>query len=470
MAKLTFDDEFNTLDAGTAGAGKPWEYGWDWSPNGTTDSSLSSWQGNPADLPADANAYSVNNGVLSMKIMNTPSDVSPGSVGNAPFLGAQLNTKNEFSQTYGYFEARMQAPSGPGITSAFWAVPQDGSWPPELDMPEFDQASDLVNWGVHSGPQNTLQNPYQFGQPNISAGMHVYAVDWEPGGITFFEDGQKVATATTPADMTKPMVLILDAMADAPGSWNGTPDATQNKSLNVDYVRAYDSNPYAGGVSNPDWTDHGTTASAYAPQTDASGNLVGFTNSTGGASTTGTPAPQPPPGAAPASAAVPPRPAPAVAPPAAAAPQPPPASAAPAPAPQPANAGITPLTQPQQQTVSAMASADPASGKLLASLYEGQNVGDDLKALSAAGGTPDATAAQHGVSDLVGMLTDYMQAGGAGPALGLTPDFETKLVAASVVAQQSGSPELQQAFGSAMTQFFGNEASALMHIGPGHGG
>ncbi len=56
MAKLTFDDEFNSLDAGTAGSGNPWEYSFDYAPNGFSDSSMSSFEVNPnaPGMPADA--------------------------------------------------------------------------------------------------------------------------------------------------------------------------------------------------------------------------------------------------------------------------------------------------------------------------------------------------------------------------------------------------------------------------------
>lgn len=276
MAKLTFDDEFTSLHAGTYGQGQPWSYAYSWSPNGYADANLSSYIVNPNGLPADANVYSDQNGLLSIAAKNTPSDVSPSSVGNDPYLSGQITTKDSFSQQYGYFETRMQAPTGGGISSAFWMLPQNGAWPPEIDAPEIDSNPTAINWGIH-GVNNAMPQTETFNQPDSSTGMHVYAVDWEPDTITFYEDGKQVSQAQTPSNMQNPMYLLLDTAVSKPGGWNGDPSSTMNQALNVDYVRAYASNPYANGLTNPDWSNHGTTASTYTPQTDASGNLTGFT-------------------------------------------------------------------------------------------------------------------------------------------------------------------------------------------------
>ena len=101
MPAPTFDDEFNTLNLSTG----PWKPAISWAPNGTTDSTVSSWSVNPAWGPtsaADANVFSDSNGVLSMAVKPTPGDVNPSSVGSKPFLSGQLTTQGSFSQTYGY--------------------------------------------------------------------------------------------------------------------------------------------------------------------------------------------------------------------------------------------------------------------------------------------------------------------------------------------------------------------------------
>ncbi len=111
-------------------------------------------------------------------------------------------------------------------------------------MPEIEgQNPNYINWGAHSGPNNNTPLMWDYNAPDTSKGMHVFAVDWEPQTTTFYLDGKVEYQFATPSDWNKAMYLILDELASAPGSWNGTPPSTINDALKVDYVRAYDSNP-----------------------------------------------------------------------------------------------------------------------------------------------------------------------------------------------------------------------------------
>ncbi len=146
-------------------------------------------------------------------------------------------------------------------------------------MPEIEgEWPSYINWGMHSGPNNTTPLLWDYNAPNTSAGMNVFAVDWEPNTITFYLNGKVEYQEATPSDWNTPMYLLLDTIASASGSWNGTPPSTINTALKVDYVWAYNSNPYVNGLTNPDWTNHGTTATTYTPVVNASGNLTGFSN------------------------------------------------------------------------------------------------------------------------------------------------------------------------------------------------
>jgi len=265
VAKLTFDDEFNGDSLDTS----KWQYVYDWSPNGYTDPGLSSWLVNPnaPGMPPDANTYSVADGALSITLKSTPPDVPPSLVGNDPFLGGQLTTKHSFSQTYGYFEVRMQTPAVAGASSAFWALPESGAQTPEIDTPEIEGSSpDATACSLHSGPSGGTPLLWDYGGPNTSAGYNVFAVDWSPSTVTFYLNGRQEFQEPTPADYGQPMYLLLDVLEGAPQSWSGSPDGRPvNAALRVDYVRAYDSDPYVNGVTNPDWNDHGIAASIFPP-------------------------------------------------------------------------------------------------------------------------------------------------------------------------------------------------------------
>jgi beta-glucanase (GH16 family) len=108
---------------------------------------MSSWLVNPGYGPTsapDANPCSVTGEGLRVKVMDRPADVPADAVGGRPYLSGQLQTKGSFAQQYGYFEARAKLPQGAGVSGAFWLLPADGSWPPELDVVESDGGGALA--------------------------------------------------------------------------------------------------------------------------------------------------------------------------------------------------------------------------------------------------------------------------------------------------------------------------------------
>ncbi|TXN72176.1 glycoside hydrolase family 16 protein, partial [Methylobacterium sp. WL8] len=78
------------------------------------------------------NPFHVADGALT--IAAAPADPSiQGSLEGQTYTSGMITTYHEFSQTYGYFEMRAELPAGHGLWPAFWMLPEDGSWPPELD-------------------------------------------------------------------------------------------------------------------------------------------------------------------------------------------------------------------------------------------------------------------------------------------------------------------------------------------------
>ncbi len=151
------------------------------------------------------------------------------------YVSGAFNTY-PFSQTYGYFEVTARVPEGAGLWPAFWLLPVDQTWPPEIDIAEilcgdtrrayFSLHSTDAAW-VHTEPHSYNGSTTTDSPPaadDLSRSFHRYAVDWEPRTITFYLDEREIARRSTPADMHKPFYLVVDLAVGGVGSWAGKPD------------------------------------------------------------------------------------------------------------------------------------------------------------------------------------------------------------------------------------------------------
>jgi len=255
---LTFDDEFNSLSLWN-GAGGTWD----------TTAQYATWNGSGFSLPSNGEQewyinsnygptisvqpWTVSNGVLTITAAPTSAAISP-LIGGYQYTSGSINTSQSFSQTYGYFEMRAQLPAGQGMWPAFWLLPENDTWPPEIDAMEMLGNNPSVYYtSIHSG---TASNEVNAGQAdnvgNMSTGYHTFGVDWEPNFITYYFDGQQVYKVATPADMSTPMYMIANLAVG--GTWPGNADATTPfpANMNVDWIRAY--------ASLPSWIADGSDA------------------------------------------------------------------------------------------------------------------------------------------------------------------------------------------------------------------
>jgi beta-glucanase (GH16 family) len=206
------------------------------------------------------------------------------SVWGHQYTSGEILTQGLFSQTYGHFEMLGKMPQANGMWPAFWLLPENGTWPPEIDVVEYIYAPwgkmpSAASGGQASNPQTTLhwidasgndQQTYQGaggfpyfatygdwdttpaleGLSSTYDGYHLYAIDWRPGSMLWLIDNQPVFCATDSATTGQrvpnmPMFMILnDAItagtATSPG-WPGFLESNQSFPLNFDiaYVRAY---------------------------------------------------------------------------------------------------------------------------------------------------------------------------------------------------------------------------------------
>ena len=284
-ATLTFDDEFNSFSAwnGTTGT---WDTGAQYVPVNGNGYSLPSngeqeWYINANYAPTSSvHPWNVNNGIMTLTAAPADASIQP-LINGYQYTSGQINTSQSFSQTYGYFEMHAQLPAGQGMWPAFWLLPENGSWPPEIDAMEMLGNDPSVYYtSIHSG---TAANEINAGQPNgvgdMSTGYHTYGVDWEPDFITYYFDGQQVYQTATPPDMNVPMYMIANLAVG--GAWPGNADSTTPfpANMNIDWIRAYSSLPsWVADGSDP--TDVGHTPSSAVGSTVDTGTGTGTGSAT----------------------------------------------------------------------------------------------------------------------------------------------------------------------------------------------
>ena len=166
--------------------------------------------------------------------MPTPPELRP-LLKNYAYMSGVITTQPSFSQTYGYFEMRAKLPRGKGLWPAFWLLPLDQSWPPEIDVMESIGDPSQVYVTTHS---KTTKAPGF--EPKIAPDeFHTFAVSWDASDVIWYIDGKEVGRHATPADMHKPMFMLANLAVG--GNWPGRPDASTRfpATYEIDYIRAY---------------------------------------------------------------------------------------------------------------------------------------------------------------------------------------------------------------------------------------
>ena len=216
------------------------------------------------------NAF-VENGRLHMRAIKE-------SLHGCGYTSARLKTRKRdgsplFTQKYGRFEFRAKLPTGAGVWPALWMLPQDeayGGWAAsgEIDIMEArGQQPHKVVGTLHYGsrwPANThVSREYELRGGGTIADFHVYALEWDPGEIRWFVDGQPYATQSFwwssskrdgsqgappmqaadlnpwPAPFDRPFYLVMNLAVG--GRFVGNPDETTvfPAEMVIDYVRVY---------------------------------------------------------------------------------------------------------------------------------------------------------------------------------------------------------------------------------------
>lgn len=245
----TFNDDFNSLSLYN-GYGGTWMTKFNYggiegitlSPNQNqaiySDASFDGIPGAKAPGPLGLNPFSVADGKLTITASPIPDAAKPYT-GNYAFTSGMLSSEATFAQTYGYFQMTATLPSGHGAFPAFWLLPADNSWPPEIDVMEtFGDVTNTSHSGIWDG---TKSNPVQSGEwsmtGDLTAGQHSFGVLWTPYKITFYVDGKETRSYATPDAFNKEMYLVANLGMGGP--WAGNADPSQVSKLIIDSISAY---------------------------------------------------------------------------------------------------------------------------------------------------------------------------------------------------------------------------------------
>jgi beta-glucanase (GH16 family) len=241
--KLVFHDEFS----GTSLNAKIWYRCFNWANERT------GCKTNPGELEVyHTGNVTVANGHLNLTAKHETStyrgktyDFTSGIIqtGGWPKNGSTPT----FSYQYGYSEVRAKLPSGSvGMWPSFWLLPADNSWPPEVDIMEWQgvtPAEDQVTlwWKL---PNGNAARVYNTGA-SLAAAYHTYGFDWQSTYADFYFDRRRIMHYAGPNVPQKAMFVLINL---AVGGWEKgqlkPPLSEFPTTYSVDYVRVWNKRPF----------------------------------------------------------------------------------------------------------------------------------------------------------------------------------------------------------------------------------
>ena len=219
---------------------------------------------------SDENIF-VRNGNLVLKAVKSERNGKPY------YTSGKVQGWNKTQFQYGKVVVSAKVPEGKGLWPAIWMMPNQeskyGQWPKcgEIDIMESLGNDTTVSYSTihygepHAEQQGTIEKK---GDESFSAKFHEYSVEWEPGEMRFYTDGELVLTCNDwftaveggddkpyPAPFDQPFYVQLNLAVG--GDWPGNPDETtnfDNAEFQIDYVRVYQKAAYDTNVTKPPMT------------------------------------------------------------------------------------------------------------------------------------------------------------------------------------------------------------------------
>lgn len=193
--------------------------------------------------------------------------------GNDYYTSGKVTGQNKTDFLYGKVVVSAKVPKGQGLWPAIWMMPTQeskyGQWPKcgEIDIMEvLGNQTEIAYGTIHYGePHAEQQGIYTLENGSFADDFHEYSVEWEPGEMRFYIDGNLYHTVNQwftavegqedkpyPAPFDQTFFVQLNLAVG--GTWPGNPDETtdfENAKFIIDYVRVYQKPEYDTNVEKP---------------------------------------------------------------------------------------------------------------------------------------------------------------------------------------------------------------------------
>jgi endo-1,3-1,4-beta-glycanase ExoK len=169
------------------------------------------------------------------------------------YLCGEIQTKKRFS--YGTYEARIKAATGPGLNSAFFTYigPADKQQHDEIDFEVLgkDTSTVQVNQYIKAKGGNEKLVPVDQG---ADQGFNDYAFVWEPARLRYYLNGKLVQEVTDPSKIPQSPQKIFFSLwgSDTLSNWMGKFAYTQPTTMEIDrfaYTAPGDKCQFQGSIA-----------------------------------------------------------------------------------------------------------------------------------------------------------------------------------------------------------------------------
>lgn len=203
------------------------------------------WWGDFGDArftdPRRGEPFSVSDGILSIKAW-----IDDEGVWRSGLLAAADRAGRGSGTQYGYFEARMKFPPGPGTWPAFWLMPLQaiGSEDPQLEVDVIEyygHRTDQFHSVMHvdddvSDDELRVGTRTAVDPGSLVNDFNTYGVDISPQWIVFFLNREEFWRQPTPEALDYPMYPIVNLALGSGWPIDDTPDPSV---MLVDYVHVF---------------------------------------------------------------------------------------------------------------------------------------------------------------------------------------------------------------------------------------